>query len=170
METTMPTLHPPTILRRSINLAVAAMVAVGWLCVPGRAHAQTAVQPTVTVAPFAGVRSDKDANALADELAMRLVETGRFRVLTREWLPLARRDGRPTIDAVRAAAVSAGVQYVVTAETRTSARPLGVGLRPLPMPRAPMPPSGIGPAARQVAMARAARGRADQFVSVIIRI
>jgi len=157
---TMQTVHPKAPLTRSALILIA-----GLLCGPAWADAQTAIQPSVTVAPFAGVRSDKDANALADEMAMRLVETGRFRVLTREWLPLARQSGRPSIEAVRSAAVSAGVQYVVTAEARPASRPLGVAARPMPFPGGAM---RAMPA--MVMMSRASRRGGDQFMSVTVRV
>ena len=75
--------------------------------------ARNRTQPTVTVLPFTGIGEAEEQEAMADELAMRLVETGRFRVLLREWLPVLRVEGAPTLDSVRQAATDAGVQYLM---------------------------------------------------------
>jgi hypothetical protein len=60
--------------------------------------------------------SPQNAAELADDLAARLVETSRFRVLPREWLPTpAHHDASFPPAALREAAVQAGVEYLVFA-------------------------------------------------------
>src|SRR5262249_33265989 len=50
--------------------------------------------------------------AMADELAARLVDTGHFRVLPREWFP-HQSDEVPSLDVLRAAAKFVNVDYLV---------------------------------------------------------
>jgi curli biogenesis system outer membrane secretion channel CsgG len=75
-------------------------------------------QAAVSVVAFdiqRGVKlSRQDRDALADDLATRLVESGRYRVLEREWLPLPidAGDSQP-LAILREAARSAGVEYLV---------------------------------------------------------
>lgn len=85
-------------------------------------RAQAPLPPSMTVASFDGGVSRDDADAMADELAMRMVETGRFRVLERQWLPLPGNVSRPSIvsmTTMREAAAGAGVQYIVFGTVRT---------------------------------------------------
>jgi hypothetical protein len=75
--------------------------------------------PSVAVIGFdgaAGVRvSPTDSAALADDLAAKLADTGRFRVLPLEWLPGGQPDNRPrSIEALRSEARRAGVEYLIT--------------------------------------------------------
>jgi hypothetical protein len=58
---------------------------------------------------------------MADELAARLVDTGHFRVLHREWLP-HESDDVPALDVLRAAAQSVNVDYLVLGTIRQSTR------------------------------------------------
>ncbi len=74
-------------------------------------------RPTLSVAAFTVTRSPlspTEAAELADDLAARLEETGRFRVMPREWLP-AGDASRKTVrlDVLRRAAIDAGVSYLV---------------------------------------------------------
>jgi hypothetical protein len=90
------------------------------LCLaPGTLAAQDEVRrPTVTVVSFEGPGAQERLDAMADELAMRLVETGRFRVLEREWLPVPTGSARPSVAVLRDAAAAAGVEYLVLGSVR----------------------------------------------------
>jgi hypothetical protein len=127
-----------------------------WLMVPaalilggGIATAEPKDRPTLSVLTFTaggGLLSPPETAELADDLASRLVETGRFRVLPREWLagePAASSD----LTALREAARHAGVRYLVSASVTN------LNERPSPAPRA------LG-AARAILALRAPRGRA----------
>ncbi len=85
----------------------------------GLAHANEPDRPTLSVVAFSGTRtvlSPEDAAELAEDLAARLVETGRFRVMPREWLAGSWASDEPVpFAAVRDAAVQAGVKYLVSA-------------------------------------------------------
>ena len=80
------------------------------------AIAQDRVVPAVTIAGFSidktGI-SDKDAEALAELLAVQLVESGRYRVMDRSLLPIAGNPTRPSLSTIRRAAKEAGLDYVV---------------------------------------------------------
>jgi hypothetical protein len=80
-------------------------------------------RPTLTVVSFSGVPSDT-GDAMADVLASQLVETGRYRVLTRNWLPVRPGASQPSLAALRDAAAEAGVEYLVLGQGR-QARSLG---------------------------------------------
>jgi curli biogenesis system outer membrane secretion channel CsgG len=116
---------------------------------PGaRASAQT-VAPAVTVVSFDGARSRDDGDALADELANRLMETRRFRVLPRIWLPIPARASTADLNVLREAAAEANVEYLVlgsVSQARRTAPP------PLPLIAAMSllrmrPPIGVSPRA-----------------------
>jgi TolB-like protein len=107
-----------------ITALVAGLVGLG----SSNAAAQGPVLPTVTVMAFDGPIPAKTRTAMADELAARLQDTGRFRVLAREWLRAAPDNAHPSLAAARTAARSAGVQYLVLGEARV-ARSAGPGSR-----------------------------------------
>ena len=94
----------------------------GWLVValvvtfaPALKAQQAA--PIVTVAGFqvdSGTKvSSKAIDAMADELALQLIESGRFRAMDRAWLGIesGRVDG--SVAAIRTAARDAGVDYLI---------------------------------------------------------
>ena len=97
----------------------ASGVLFGWLSLgPAPIIAQHASQPSVTVVTFEGSGAPRDArDAMADELAARLVDTGHFRVLHREWLP-HESDEVPALDLLRRAAQSVNVDYLVLGSIR----------------------------------------------------
>jgi hypothetical protein len=98
----------------------ASGVFVGWISIGPVAVAQHATPPSVTVVTFEGSAAPREArDAMADELAARLVDTGHFRVLHREWLPHESTDV-PALDVLRAAAGSVGVDYLVLGSIRQS--------------------------------------------------
>ncbi len=74
-------------------------------------------RPTLSVLPFTAGReflSPAETAELADDLASRLVETGRFRLLPREWLAPDRAEAFNLTNR-REAARRAGVRYLVSA-------------------------------------------------------
>jgi curli biogenesis system outer membrane secretion channel CsgG len=94
----------------------------GWLGLGAPIGAQPANQPSVSVVTFDGEGAPREArDAMADELAARLVDTGHFRVLHREWLP-HESDEVPALNALRAAARSVNVDYLVLGTIRQSTR------------------------------------------------
>jgi len=148
-------------IRLLVETAVVATTAL--LSVPALL-AQTPALPAVSVVAFEGV-SLETGEIMADELAARLVDTGRFRVLTREWLPRPAGAPRPGIGALRSAAASVGVEYLLLGRaqqvtTTAFTRPMPRGLprsgptfgpvRPGPAPIGPValpaapPPSIAG--------------------------
>ena len=98
---------------RPVLLAVAAALVVASSVV----GAEGDDRPTLSVVAFTASRSSlssPDAGELADDLAARLVDTGRFRVLPREWLPAPTDLAGPMPPAaLRTAATLAGVEYLV---------------------------------------------------------
>ena len=125
------------------------MVSAALILGGGVATAEPEDRPTLSVLTFTAGRallSPSETAELADDLASRLVETGRFRVLPREWLapePAA----SSSLTALREAARHAGVRYLVSASVTN------LNDRPSPAPRA------LG-AARAILTLRAPRGRA----------
>jgi hypothetical protein len=115
------------------------------LLIGGSVVTATDGRPTLSVLAFTagrGLLSPTEGADLADDLASRLVETGRFRVLPREWLaPEALSEPA----ALRAAARQAGVRYLVSA----TVTPLND--RPSPAPIA------LAGAARAILAARSRR-------------
>lgn len=104
-------------------IATLGCVLVGWLWLgPSHLIAQQATQPSVSVVTFDGSGTPPDTrDAMADELAARLVDTGHFRVLHREWFPHGS-DQAPELDALRAIAKSVDVDYLVLGSIRQSTR------------------------------------------------
>lgn len=104
-------------------IATPGCVLVGWFWLgPSLLIAQHATQPRVTVVTFEGSGAPRDVrDAMADELAARLVDTGHFRVLHREWFPHDS-DQVPELDALRATAKSVNVDYLVLGSIRESTR------------------------------------------------
>jgi hypothetical protein len=76
-------------------------------------------RPTLTVVSFSGVPS-QSGDAMADELASQLVETGRYRVLTRDWLSASSTGAKPSLAVLRDAAAAAGVEYLVLGDGQTT--------------------------------------------------
>jgi len=100
--------------------------------------AQSDVLPTITVTPFTPDRlidgARETGTQFADELAGLLVDSGRFRVLARDWMPLPvkGRSGPYSVATIRQAATNAGVQYVVFGAMRTSTTLRVVSRQPMP--------------------------------------
>jgi hypothetical protein len=71
-----------------------------------------------------GLFSADEGLDLADDLASRLVDTGRFRVLPRVWLPVSPNGSRtPSLDALRTAAEQAGLDYLLLGSVAGPAKP-----------------------------------------------
>ena len=157
-----------------------------WLMVPaaliigaGVATAEPEDRPTLSVLPFTagrGLLSPAEAAELADDLASRLVETGRFRVLPREWLmpdPAASSE----LTALREAARHAGVRYLVSAvvtsvNDRPSPAPTAIGAaRAILALRAPRPRVLIpcGPARARPSLAMVETSVIDAGTGVVVR-
>jgi hypothetical protein len=77
---------------------------------------------------------------MADDLASLLVDSGRFRVLDRAWLPVAKdRQSRPPIALLRRAATSAGVRYLVIGSARQTVRRVAGPAIGFPAPQGRVP-------------------------------
>ena len=145
---------------------VTACMFGGWLSFSAPLVAQH-TQPSVSVVTFEGSGAPREArDAMADELAARLVDTGHFRVLHREWLP-HESDDVPALDVLRAAAQSVKVDYLVLGTIRQSAR--------VPPPQSSVMASrGFGPAlGRSILLPLAAppqRVRQQTTVVVSVRV
>jgi hypothetical protein len=106
--------------RRFLRAIAGSCVFGGWLWLGAPVVAQHANQPSVSVVTFEGTGAPREArDAMADELAARLVDTGHFRVLHREWLP-HESDDVPALDVLRTAAQSVNVDYLVLGTIRQS--------------------------------------------------
>ena len=140
--------------------ARAALLGASFAAVAPTAHARDAVPPAVTVVAFDGATSADAGKAMADELAMRLVETRRFRVLPREWLPLPAGPAKPALGTLRSAALGAGVDTLVMGSVSEAA-----GSRPLAR-SAPASPALLARGSGSWAMPRGA----GAIVSVHVRV
>jgi len=147
-------------------VAIACVVIVGVLAGrPALLSAQVAERPAISVIAFSGDGvSSIAAGQMADELAARLVETGRFRVLLRDWLP-TRRDAHSMSPAeVREDAASAGIQYLVYGSIRqTRSRPAVALMLAAPFLRAASMPI------RAIAALQAHRSQ-QQSIAVSVRV
>jgi TolB-like protein len=102
-----------------------AIAAFALFAAGSRLAAQSeAPLPTITVTPFTADRLTEETRSLgeesADDLAERLVASGRYRVLARDWMPLPAkgRSGSYPVATIRQAAARAGVQYIVFGSMR----------------------------------------------------
>jgi hypothetical protein len=99
-------------------LIVTALVA-GLVSVGGQPAAERDTRPTLTVVAFTGEGVPPGSgDAMADELATHFVETGRYRVMPRDWLPSSAAKAQPALAALRETAAAAGVEYLVLGEAR----------------------------------------------------
>jgi hypothetical protein len=123
---------------------------VGAVSLVGPAHllAGQPVPPAVSVVAFDGQgTSQRDREAMADELAARLVDTRRFRVLPREWLPADRENPDPTMAALFESAKAARIDYLIFGTARQYTTPLRSGPSPLVLAALAMRGRFGGPAA-----------------------
>ena len=95
---------------------IACLALVGLFTLEAPAEARQ-TPPTVAVAGFtveSGVKlKPATVDAMADQLAESLVESGRFRALDRAWLGIESGKFTGSIDRIRAAAADAQVDYLV---------------------------------------------------------
>jgi TolB-like protein len=111
MEAVMDTRREPLI----VTALVAGLLGVG----AARPVAETDPRPTLAVVSFKGPDIPPETgDAMADELATQFVETGRYRVLHRNWLMAAAGPGNTSVAALREAAAAANIRYLVTGEAR----------------------------------------------------
>lgn len=152
-------------MQHRLSRAIAAScVFAGWLWPGAEVLAQHANQPSVSVVTFEGTGAPRDArDAMADELAARLVDTGHFRVLHREWLP-HESDEVPALDVLRAAAQSVNVDYLVLGTIRQSTN--------VPAQRSSvLTARGFGPAfGRPILLPLAAPQRGRQQTTVVVSV
>lgn len=150
--------------RRFSRAIVTSCVLGGWLSFGAPVVAQHA-QPSVSVVTFEGTGAPRDArDAMADELAARLVDGGHFRVLHREWLP-HETDEVPALDVLRTAAQSVNVDYLVLGSIRQSTQ--------VPPPQSSVIVSrGFGPAfGRPILLPLAAPAqRVRQQTTVVVNV
>lgn len=110
-------------IRRLISITCVFAAAASFV---GQAHllAEQSVPPAVSVVAFDGQgTSQEDREAMADELAARLVDTRRFRVLPREWLPADRENPDPTMAALFESANAARIDYLIFGTARQYTAP-----------------------------------------------
>lgn len=92
-----------------------AIVCVAAIAAPLEIRADD--RPSLAVLPFPAVRgvlTPQEGAELADDLAVRLVDTGRYRVLLDDWLSANRAaDRQPSVEDLRAAAHQAGVAFII---------------------------------------------------------
>ena len=131
--------------------------------------ARQAPAPTITVVGFttdsASKLSPDTTGAMTDKLAVDLVESGRFRVMDREWLGAEIDAGRLPLGRLREAAKAAGVDYLVLGRVvrfterpnlgtpppvRSSPSPFGPRVQPFRQPFAGYPMTPARPVSRPV--------------------
>ncbi len=110
---------------RKEPLVITALVAgMLWLgAAQPSAERDSNSKPTVAVVSFTGVPAEQ-GDAMADRLASELVDTGRFRVMPRDWLGTPPRPEMQSLAVVREAAAAAGVKFLLLGDARP-ARVLG---------------------------------------------
>jgi hypothetical protein len=97
-----------------ITALVAGMLGFG----AAQPAAEADARPTLAVVSFKGPDIPPETgDAMADELAAQFVETGRYRVMPRNWLP-ARDPANASLPALQAAAIAANIKYLVIGEAR----------------------------------------------------
>jgi len=107
------------------RLVLSCVIAGAIPCLgPVRLLADQSTPPAVSVVAFDGPGiAQRDREAMADELAARLVDTHRFRVLPREWLPTDREQMDPTMAALFDSAKSARLDYLIFGTARRYSTP-----------------------------------------------
>ena len=171
-------MQPP--LRSRARFVVVTMLVAAAAAVPALAQTASwpagsdepiaANPPIVTVAPFQAGRSTHlsvdTTTALADELAAQLVDGRRCRVLDQAWLPVrgGATNGR-SVGALRDAAASAGVDYLVVGDIDPMSRTI------VTPPLAPMFPLATRhtPVALANAMRRPTKIRRS-FLRITLRV
>ncbi|HVQ42821.1 MAG TPA: hypothetical protein VMS54_11455, partial [Vicinamibacterales bacterium] len=118
-------------MHRLTVLLAAAVIVAGTAA---NALAQEPSRPTLTITRFDGnLKSTNTADAgadLADALATRVEESGCCRVMLRAFLPQAAPGKSPSLEAIREAAVTGRVKYVIAGRATTK--------RSIPRPTAPL--------------------------------
>jgi hypothetical protein len=147
-------------------------VFVGAVSLVGPAHllAGQPVPPAVSVVAFDGQgTSQPDREAMADELAARLVDTRRFRVMPREWLPADRENQDPTMAALFESARAARIDYLIFGTARQYATPMRSGPPPLLLAALAMR-ARLGPAALLLPALSATTARVQTVLTVHVRV
>ena len=115
-------------------LACLTIVAIIPIIVSPDLFAQSAGKPALSVVPFDGAVTVKDASdegtKLADEVATQLADSGCCRVLPAAWMPRPLNRQVVSVEAMREGAAAAGVQDLVfgsvSESTRTTAGPRSI--------------------------------------------
>jgi hypothetical protein len=98
-----------------VTALVAGMLGLGV----AQPAAETDPRPTLAVVAFKGPDIPPETgDAMADELATQFVETGRYRVMHRNWLMAAAGRGNTSLAALREAAAAANIRYLVMGEAQ----------------------------------------------------
>ncbi len=156
-------------VRRLVSITC-VFVAAASLIGPARLLARQPVPPAVSVVAFDGQgTSRQDREAMADELAARLVDTHRFRVLPREWLPADRENPDPTMAGLFESAKAARIDYLIFGTARQYTTPTRSGPPPLLLAALAMR-ARLGPAALILPALSASTPRAQTVLTVHVRV
>ena len=156
-------------VRRLVSVTCGFVAAVS-LVGPAHLLAGQPLPPAVSVVAFDGQgTSQNDREAMADELAARLVDTRRFRVMPREWLPADRQNPDPTMAALFESAKTAGIDYLIFGNARQYSTPLRSGPPPLLLAALAMR-ARLGPAALLLPAVSASTPRVQTVLTVHVRV
>lgn len=157
-------------VRRLVSVTCMFVGAVS-LVEPAHLLAGQPIPPAVSVVAFDGQgTSQRDREAMADELAARLVDTRRFRVMPREWLPADRENPDPTVGALFESAKAARIDYLIFGTARQYTTPLRSGPPPLLLAALAMRGRLVGPAALLFPALSAATPRVQTVLTVHVRV
>jgi hypothetical protein len=156
-------------VRRLVSVTCVFVGAVS-LVGPAQLLAGQPVPPAVSVVAFDGQgTSQRDREAMADELAARLVDTRRFRVMPREWLPTDRENPDPTMAALFESAKAAQIDYLIFGTARQYSTPMRSGPSPWVFAALAMR-ARLGPAALLFPALSAGTSRVQTVLTVRVRV
>jgi hypothetical protein len=156
-------------VRRLVSITCVFVTAVS-LVGPAHLLAGQPAPPAVSVVAFDGQgTSQKDREAMADELAARLVDTRRFRVMPREWLPADRENPDPTMAALFESAKAAQIDYLIFGTAHQHSTPLQSGPGPMVFAALAMR-ARLGPAALLFPALSATTHRVQTVLTVHVRV
>ncbi len=159
-----------THVRRLGLITIVVLTAISVLG-PARLQATQPIPPAVSVVAFDGPGiSQRDREAMADELAARLVDTRRFRVMPREWLPADRENPDPAMAALVDSAKAARIDYLIFGTVRQYASPTNSPHRPLLLTALMMTGRVAGPTAWLLPALAASNARMQSVISIHVRV
>jgi hypothetical protein len=98
-----------------ITALVAGMLGIG----AAQPMAESDARPTLAVVSFTGTGLPPElGDAMADELTAQFVDTGRYRVMPRDWLMASAGPARASLAQLRESAAAARIGYLVTGEAQ----------------------------------------------------